>query len=161
MKFIWFIIIGWWYLPIKWIFKFIFPDNKVQVTNNNLKFEVRTWNEFAENIRAWQALNAKDQWKGAAYTTKPIYHYAWRSNVPVNFVAEPTNEYDDRAIAVYLDGLHIGYVPHEVNVIYYDVILKTGTALAEIHGGDRKKIDEYGDILVEKFNPIVEVEIFN
>lgn len=161
MKFIWFIIIGWWYLPIKWIFKFIFPGNKDQVIDNNLKFEVRTWNEFAKNIRAWQALNAKDQWKAATYTTKPIYHYSWRSNVPVNFVAEPTNEYDDKAIAVYLDGLHIGYVPHEVNVIYHDVILKTGTALAEIHGGDRKKIDEYGDIVVEKFNPIVEVEIFN
>jgi hypothetical protein len=29
-------------------------------------------------------------------------------------IAEPTNEYDPSAVAVYIDGLHVGYVPREL-----------------------------------------------
>ncbi|NMW84257.1 hypothetical protein HKO22_00675 [Peptoniphilus sp. AGMB00490] len=42
---------------------------------------------------------------------------------------------------------------------YHDFILNTGTAIAEIHGGNRKKLDEHGDVIIEKFDPIVEVSI--
>lgn len=161
MKLIWFLIIGWWYLPIKWAFKFIFSNNSTPTIIKDLRFEVRTWDDFAENIKMWQSQNARHQWIGANYTNKPIYQYSWKSNIPINFVAEPTNEYDDKAIAVYLDGLHIGYVPREINIKYHDFILNTGTALADIHGGNRKRLDEYGDVIVEKFNPIVDVEILN
>lgn len=159
MKLVWFLVIGWWYLPIKWAFKFIFSNNSTPTIIGDLKFELRTWNDFAEHIRMWQSQNARHQWIGANYTDKPIYQYSWKSNIPVNFVAEPTNEYDNKAIAVYLDGLHIGYVPHEINIKYHDFILNTGTAIAEIHGGNRKRLDEYGDVIVEKFDPIVEVSI--
>ncbi|NMW84256.1 hypothetical protein HKO22_00670 [Peptoniphilus sp. AGMB00490] len=76
MKLIWFLIIGWWYLPIKWVFKLIFSNNSAQKVGNDLKFEVRTWNEFADNIKMWQSQNARNQWIGAHYTEKPTYQYS-------------------------------------------------------------------------------------
>lgn len=136
--------------------------DRIKHINNlpqKIEFEVRTWNEYAENIIKWQSQNARDLWVNGKYSEKPLYHYSWENNIPVNFVAEPTNEYDSKAIAVYLDGLHIGYVPREINIKFHDFILRTGTVFASIHGGDRKIIDEYGDLIVEKFNPIVEIII--
>lgn len=158
MKIIWFIFIGWWYLPIKWTLKNIIKliDAK---TTHDLNFEIKTWDNFAENIRSWQSKNTRNQWENATFSEKPLYEYSWEEDIPVNFVAEPTNVHDSNAIAVYLDGLHIGYVPREINENHHDFILGTGTALASIHGGDRKRLDEFGNVVLEEFNPIVEINI--
>lgn len=128
-------------------------------TTHDLNFEIKTWDNFAENIKKWQSKHARNQWENATFSEKPLYEYSWEENIPVNFVAEPTNIYDSKAIAVYLDGLHIGYVPHEINEKYHDFILGTGTALTSIHGGNRKRLDKFGNVVLEEFNPIVEINI--
>lgn len=164
-KLIWWLVIGWWYRPTKAIFKFIFSsiplDNPSAKVPDVLSFTVRSWGEYNSNIEAWQSKNAKDLWVDTTYTEKPIYHYSWKNNIPVFFVAEPDNIHDNKAIAVYLDGVQIGYVPRETNIIYHNHILKIGKGIASIHGGNRKKLDSYGDLIVEKFDPVVDVEIVN
>lgn len=130
------------------------PGRKIPI-----KFEVRSWDNHLKNIENWQRENARDLWLDAKYSTKPLYHYSWENDVVVNFVAEPNNEFDSKAIAVYLNGKHIGYVPKPINQTYYDLILKKKSAYAQIHGGHRKRIDEYGDLILEKGDPVVVIEI--
>ena len=158
-------MIGWWYRPTKAIFKFIFSSTPLDTPSAKvpdiLNFTVRSWGEYNSNIEAWQSKNARDLWVNANYTEKPIYHYSWENNIPVFFQAEPKNEYDSNAIAVYLEDTKIGYVPRDTNIQYYNFILKKKYGVASIHGGDRKKLDSYGDLIVERFDPIVDVEIVN
>ena len=123
----------------------------------NISFQVRTWGEYARNIETWQSKHAKDMWIGAKYSAKPTYHYSWEENVVIVFVAEPNNVYDDHAIAVYLDGVQVGYAPRDTNHIYYEILTGLGSTLADVRGGDRKRLDEYGDLIVEKFDPIIDV----
>lgn len=131
--------------------------NKEKPTN--ISFHVRTWGEYAQNIETWQSKNAKDLWINAEYSAKPTYHYSWEDYVPIKFVAEPNNEYDDHAIAVYLDDMQVGYVPRDTNYKYYDILTSLGSTLATVRGGDRKKLDEYGDLIVEKSEPVIDVKI--
>lgn len=123
----------------------------------NISFRVRTWGEYARNIETWQPKHAKDLWVGAKYSAKPTYHYSWEENVLIVFVAEPNNVYDDHAIAVYLDGIQVGYVPRDTNHIYYEILTDLGSTMADVHGGDCKRLDEYGNLIVEKFDPIIDV----
>ena len=35
-------------------------------------FEIRSWNEYMDNISKWQKENARDQWVDAKYSNKPL-----------------------------------------------------------------------------------------
>lgn len=121
-------------------------------------FKVKTWGIMQQNLNLWQSENARDQWKNAKYSSKPLYHYSWmRSSDRASLRPEPKNEFDNKAIAVYLDDVKIGYVPSEINEDYHNKLIKNLLITVEVHGGDRKYIDEYGDIVKEKGDAIAEV----
>lgn len=162
-SFIWWILIGWWWIPVYYlcIWWWLTPITKLFSpksipTNQIPNFAVRSWGEYLQNIATWQHNNARHQWVNASFSSKPLYEYSW-SNAVVNLVAEPSNEFDTQAIAVYLDGMHIGYVPHEINDNFHKALLAHPRVYAKIHGGSAKFIDEYGDLIVTKRDPIVEL----
>jgi len=45
---------------------------------------------------------------------------------PVALVREPTNKYDVNAVAVWVDGKHVGYIPKKQNVVLSAFIDQTG-----------------------------------
>ena len=126
----------------------------------SVKFTVRAWDEFLDNIVEWQKKNARDQWIGANFTNKPLYQYAWKTVTDsVSFIPEPENEFDQYAIGVYLNGEQVGYVPRPKNETHYNELLNAKTITADIHGGSSKYMDEYGDLIVDKNDPVVEIKI--
>lgn len=125
-----------------------------------LEFRVRSWGMHLENIKQWQKENAMDSWAHANYAQKPIYHYTWMSDVPCTFIEEKDNQYDKYAILVCVDDKILGYVPSPENKRYRKEILKKGVAKVDIHGGDRKYKDEYGDIIKEEDDPVVDLKVY-
>lgn len=127
---------------------------------SDISFKVATWGQHADNIKKWQAEFARDNWANdPEFKDKSIYHYAWKNDVPVRFVPEPENDADDKAVAVYLNSYHIGYVPRPINSQNYSLLISNPFATAQVHGGDRKYKDEYGDVIKKIDDPIVEVLI--
>ena len=45
-----------------------------------------------------------------------------KQNDPLDLVLEPENEHDERAIAVYWNNEHVGYVPREDNRVFNTII---------------------------------------
>ncbi len=159
----WWILVGWWLFPlyfvlvypVKLIIKLISKSKKSK-SFTTLSFPVKTWDNYEENIKRWQSKNAKNNWVNAKYRPKPLYEYEWTDTV-VKFIAEPNNNFDEKAIAVYLDNLQIGYVPREINKIYYKEILQAKKAKASVHGGNRRFLDGSGKVVQQNFGPIVDV----
>src|ERR1044072_5577859 len=52
----------------------------------------------------------------------------------VQLVADPNNEYDSTAVAVYSDDVHIGFVPKESNSALFAVLMDGAEISAEIIG---------------------------
>lgn len=50
----------------------------------------------------------------------------------VQLVADPTNEYDTTAVAVYSDDVHIGFVPKESNSALFAVLMDGAEISAEV-----------------------------
>ena len=50
----------------------------------------------------------------------------------LQLVADPENEYDDTAVAVYYDDLHIGFIPRGENQQLFKALTEGGEAFAEI-----------------------------
>lgn len=125
-----------------------------------IKFKVRSWGIYLDNISMWQNANARDQWVGATYSSKNLYQYSWMSNVDdLVLKPEPQNEYSKDAIAVYLGSHKIGYVPNPVNKQYYKKLIKAKEIKADIYSGDSKYIDRHGDLIVDKRDPIVDITV--
>lgn len=123
-----------------------------------LNFEVVAWGEYLRNLEAVQKKYARDQWIDATYSKKPLYHYSWITDkTHCTLRPEPKNPYDEKAIAIYFDDLQIGYVPRSVNEKYYKKLLKNLLVKIEIHGGERKYKDDYGDLIKENGDIIAKV----
>ena len=126
----------------------------------SIKFTVRAWGEFLNNINEWQKEYARDQWIDGKFSNKPLYQYAWKTATDsISFIPEPENEFDEYAIGVYLDGEQVGYVPRPKNETHYNELIKAKTITADIHGGNSKYIDQYGDLILEKNDPVVEITV--
>lgn len=50
----------------------------------------------------------------------------------VQLVADPSNEYDTTAVAVYSDDVHIGFIPKESNSALFTVLMDGAEISAEI-----------------------------
>lgn len=50
----------------------------------------------------------------------------------VQLQADPNNEYDDTAVAVYSDDVHIGFIPKESNSALFVVLMDGASISAEI-----------------------------
>lgn len=166
---VWWLFIGWWayliYFSFVWWWltplKKLIGKKKTSQSNTTVpKFAILSWGDSLQNLKNWQRNNARDQWINAKYSAKKLYHYSWIQNsARASLRAEPTNPHDKKAIALYLDDLHVGYVPREINELYYDHLLSLSNVTVNIHGGDAKYIDETGDLISDKSDPIVEVTV--
>ncbi|MGI6751119.1 MAG: hypothetical protein ACOX4U_00640 [Anaerovoracaceae bacterium] len=125
-----------------------------------LKFEVMSWGQYVINIMEWQTANAKDQWVDGNYSEKRLYQYAWTKTYDVLLIANPSNEFDQYAIEVLLGGKKIGYVPDPINKQYYNELLNSKDLYADVRNGNSKYLDIYGDLVVDKKNPIVDLTVF-
>lgn len=81
------------------------------------QFEVAGEWYRAENLRTLFARHAKVSESGA------------ETKVPAVLVPDPSNPYDDRAVAVFVDGLHVGYMERPDARKYHD-------AIAQVPGGE-------------------------
>lgn len=54
---------------------------------------------------------------------------------------------------------YIYYVPRPINQDNYKKLLKAKPIIADVHGGDSKYLDEYGDLIKDNRDPIVELSI--
>lgn len=129
-------------------FKKLFKFNKAP-KKSNLQFQLQTWGKMEQNITEWMSHNVRDQWKNAKYTSKRLYRFPRTNDIPVTLKAEKSNKYDSKAILVLIDARPIGYVPRPYNQNNYSKLLKAKNGFAEIHGGDFKYKDNYGDIVKE------------
>lgn len=133
-----------------------------QNRNGIPSFEVRSWGKHLDNISKWQSENTREQWVNAKFSSRPLYQYSWASNTGhIRFVPEPENEYSNLAIEVYLDNYKIGYIPDPLNKQYYNKLINAKEIKADIYGGNSKHIDEYGDLITEKRDPIVKIIVLS
>lgn len=135
------------------------PEEK-HVLSSVYGFEIKTWGNYAENIKKWQQENARDQWLNKEATDKPIYHYSWKSDIPVKFIFESNNPTDPYAILVSIDDIIMGYVPRDINIQYRQYFDNNHVVLADIHGGERRVKLSSGEIQIDRFDPIVDIKIF-
>jgi hypothetical protein len=49
--------------------------------------------------------------------------------IPVTLVREPMNQYDPNAVMVWIDGVHVGYIPSKTNAALALFIDQTGAEL--------------------------------
>jgi HIRAN domain len=52
---------------------------------------------------------------------------ALQPGAPVTLVREPTNQYDPNAIAVWVEGKHVGYIPKKQNAVLAQFMDQTGS----------------------------------
>ena len=159
---LWWIFIGWWliasyYLLVWW---WLVPLKRT-LTRKVIPpdFQVKTWGTYLTNLKQYQAKIARKQWHEATYSKKPLYEYSWETiTTKAALRAEPNNEHDSNAIAVYLENYHIGYVPRVINEKYHAALLaRKNKITVELHGGNRKYIDDYGNLIETEDDPMAEV----
>lgn len=69
---------------------------------------------------------------GTQFTGVPeSFVAALKPGTPAVLVREPTNQYDANAIAVYVDGRRIGYVPKKQNAVLAQFIDQKGRELTD------------------------------
>lgn len=123
-------------------------NNKSFVNNQpisySMSFEVVGIHYYMDNIsklatpmKKWSMTDEQILKK---YPGKKIYKNYY-INEPVQFVYEPTNPYDVNAIKVYINNLHVGYVPQSdclslKRLLASNIVILTAT----ISGGESKII---------------------
>ena len=123
-----------------------------------ISFKIVSRDQHLENLERWQAENDRPQWQGATYTSKPLYEYSWATNsTSASLRPEPDNPHDNKAIAVYLDNYHIGYVPQRISSRYYDVLIKNPLVTVHVHGGNSRYLDDDGQLVLVKGEPVAEI----
>ncbi len=71
--------------------------------------------------------------RGLIYSPGKVLIKNLIKDTPINMIREPKNEYDDFAIALYVQNQKIGYVPAEDNIILSNLLhAKHGRYTAEI-----------------------------
>ena len=91
-----------------------------------------------------------------------IYKYSECSSENIKFVKEPTNEYDKNAIKIYVENLHIGYVPRELNETigkYVDNRNYSIISSASIIGGPYKEFNYLEDRVITNKEQTFGIEI--
>lgn len=62
------------------------------------------------------------------------------SNLDAEFIEEPDNEFDENAIKILIDGIHVGYVPKEQTKKVKSILNNITCTLVEVHGGKYKEV---------------------
>lgn len=172
---LWWLLIGWWWLPVKWICLFFFelitrharvPDSAPEPLASKPKeaappkktetHRVAGENYYLDAIRDLMDENSaysfsKKELIDYGYIDERIYEFDVYSGVAV-LEPEPDNPHDPKAIKVITDGVHIGYIKagscaHIHKLLREDMI---ETARVEIKGGKYKILSEDYDDYSEK-----------
>lgn len=90
---------------------------------------------------------------------RPVYEFKLKRSSKVELIPEPTNEHDPDAIAVYVDGAHVGYVPASETGEVRQLLAAPCSIRGWIAGGARKKVVN-GRVVTEAsdLNMYVEIE---
>ena len=64
---------------------------------------------------------------GIEHTKKEDFVAALQAGKPVVLVREPNNKYDRNAVAVWIDGERVGYIPRKQNSVLAGFIDQVGT----------------------------------
>lgn len=90
---------------------------------------------------------------------RAVYEWNLKRSSKVELVPEPTNEHDPNAIAVYVDGAHVGYVPASETGEVRQLLAVPCSVRGWIAGGARKKVVN-GRVVTEAtdLNMYVEIE---
>ena len=89
---------------------------------------------------------------------RPVFEYRLQRGAEVSLVPEPTNEHDPNAIAVYISGKQIGYVPAGETGEVRQYLTVPHSVRAWISGGASKRVQE-GRVVTKASQMDVEVEI--
>lgn len=162
---IWWLLIGWWWVPFTWPFRIIAAlrkavQNKPTTANQKptvgQKEETHKVAGVSYRQDAIKALGVKnpnfDKTKRAlqaeGLTDKPIYEYTFTPK-KVELIPEPDNPYSENgnAVKVVVDGQHIGYIKsgssaHVHKLIDADRIQQVD---CYISGGRSKTLSRYSE----------------
>ena len=139
--------------------------NKESINNipisYSVVFEIAGLHHYKDNIS--KLATPMKKWKMTdeqiiqKYPNKKIYKNYY-INEPVLFVYEPTNPYDVNAIKVFINNIHVGYVPKS-DCISLKKMLETSivTVNATISGGEYKII--FSDGQKEEYNEPLSIKI--
>ena len=89
---------------------------------------------------------------------RPVYEYRLKRGSEVSLVPEPTNEHDPNAIAVYINGKQVGYVPADETEEVRQYLAAPYSVRAWISGGASKCV-QGGRVVTKASQMDVEVEI--
>ncbi len=96
---------------------------------------------LATPMKKWEMTNDQLLKK---YPGKRIYRYYF-INEPVQLIPEPTNPNDPNAIMVFINSIHVGYVPrNECDTVKNYISTGISSLSARISGGEYKIIFEDG-----------------
>jgi len=87
-----------------------------------------------------------------------VYEYRIKRGADVSLVPEPTNPHDRNAIAVYVDGKQLGYVPAELTADVRRMMARDYAARAYVSGGARKRVAD-GRVITDSYDLTLNVEI--
>lgn len=122
--------------------------------------EVKSFGEYLNNLKFWQEQFAKNKWENAKIQSKPIYEFALMSNMKATYIPEFSNDYDPDAILVGINEILIGYVPKPYNTTLREIFLSEKPPTITVTGGNKKYIDEDGNIILEKDNPKAYINLY-
>lgn len=110
--------------------------------------------KLATPMKKWKMTNEQILQK---YPGKKIYKNYY-INEPVQFVYEPTNPIDPNAIKVFINNLHVGYVPQsDCSSLKRLLETRPVTISATVSGGEYKIV--YGDGQKEEYSEPMVIKI--
>lgn len=110
--------------------------------------------KLATPMKKW---NMTDEQILQKYPGKKIYK-DYYINEPVQLIFEPNNPYDPNAIKVFINNLHVGYVPQGDNKRIKQILETSAvTITATVSGGDSKII--YANGLKEVYSEPMKIKI--
>lgn len=102
------------------------------------KFDVAGFFAYQNDARGLYELNP--QYKSPKDISKTYYKYKYFEK-PCDLIPEPKNEFDKNAVAVYCQGLKIGYVPADMCDTVKKCIKKNYSAKVSIRPGIYREFD--------------------
>ena len=87
-----------------------------------------------------------------------VYEYRLKRSSEVSLLPEPENQHDRNAIAVYIDGKQLGYVPAELTADVRQIMSRDYAVRAYVSGGARKRVVD-GRVFTDSYDLTLNVEM--
>ncbi len=170
---LWWLFIGWYWVPLKWLFKKIFEGLFNGSAPKNITFEVAGMSYYPDSVNALikelrKSTPPEKRWSG--YTDKAIlrigdyrrhYEIPYQEHIEgCELVREPQNKHDPNAVKVIINNLHVGYVPADIAKQVGEMIRRKPTITWIITGGRYKQLDsDTNEVLTMSANYYIKIII--